>query len=37
MLRPLLIALSGLVAFDHFIGNDKGVLYLAALLQHLLY
>jgi hypothetical protein len=34
MLRTLLIGLSCLAAFDHFIGDDKGAIFLAAILPH---
>jgi hypothetical protein len=35
MLRSLLVALSCLAAFDHFIGADGGAQFLAAMIQRL--
>jgi len=34
MLRALVIFLFAWVAFDHFVGDDKGALFLTALISH---
>jgi hypothetical protein len=35
MLRAAIIALLCLTAFDHYVGDDKGVLFIAAITRHL--
>jgi hypothetical protein len=35
MLRAAIIALLCLTAFDHYVGDDKGALFIAAITRHL--
>jgi hypothetical protein len=35
MLRAVMTASFCLVAFDHYVGDDKGALFIAALIRHL--
>jgi hypothetical protein len=35
MVRTLLVVFGCMVAFDHFVGHDKGALFIAAMIERL--